>query len=178
MTSTLRHLAAPFADYFVDAAGIVYTMKSAVTREQYEEILHLAAAGERQRVIAQRFGISQGLVSLYVLGRMKYPPGLPRSLKASPTGAGYLGVTLCATAAGIDKVTRHVHELVAEAFHGPCPEGQEVRHLNGNRFDNAARNLGYGTALQNAADREAHGRTARGDRNGNCTRARAARRAA
>lgn len=60
---------------------------------------------------------------------------------------------------------RHVHALVAEAFHGPR-EGRQVRHLNGDRRDNRASNLAWGTAVENAADRDAHGTTARGSRNG------------
>jgi hypothetical protein len=32
--------------------------------------------------------------------------------------------------------TRRVHQLVAAAFHGPCPEGMEVRHLDGVRTNN------------------------------------------
>jgi HNH endonuclease len=30
----------------------------------------------------------------------------------------------------------YVHRLVLEAFAGPCPEGAEPRHLNGDRADN------------------------------------------
>lgn len=59
-----------------------------------------------------------------------------------------------------------VHRLVAEAFIGPKPVGQEVRHLNGDKLDASARNLAYGTRQENADDRDRHGRTARGSRNG------------
>ncbi len=45
-----------------------------------------------------------------------------------------------------------VHRLVALAFIGPCPVGQEVRHLNGNCADNQLSNLAYGTRLENMAD--------------------------
>ncbi|AAK94350.1 HNH endonuclease [Myxococcus phage Mx8] len=51
-----------------------------------------------------------------------------------------------------------VHQLVADAFHGPCPTGQQVRHLDGNPTNNVPANLAYGTALDNAADRVRHGR--------------------
>lgn len=60
-----------------------------------------------------------------------------------------------------------VHKLVALAFYGPRPEGHQVRHLDGNRENNAVYNLEYGTAKENAADRELHNNTARGQRNGN-----------
>lgn len=55
-----------------------------------------------------------------------------------------------------------VHQLVLEAFVGPRPPGLQVRHGNRVRHDNRLENLCYGTALENAADRDAHGTTARG----------------
>jgi hypothetical protein len=60
----------------------------------------------------------------------------------------------------------YIHALVCEAFHGPRPIGAEVRHLDGNRFNNAAANLAWGTPQENAADRALHGTVASGDRNG------------
>lgn len=50
-----------------------------------------------------------------------------------------------------------VHHLVLEAFSGPRPEGQEVRHLNGNRLDNSAGNLEWASHLVNMRDRRTHG---------------------
>jgi hypothetical protein len=52
---------------------------------------------------------------------------------------------------------RHVHVLVAEAFHGLRPEGLQVRHLDGVKTNNAARNLRYGTPAENAQDAVRHG---------------------
>lgn len=60
-----------------------------------------------------------------------------------------------------------VHTLVALAFHGPKPDGMQVRHLDGNKKNNRPENLVYGTARENAGDRERHGNTRRGERNGN-----------
>jgi hypothetical protein len=60
-----------------------------------------------------------------------------------------------------------VHSLVAAAFLGPRPEGSQIRHLDGKRSNNRPGNLVYGTAKENAADRERHGKTMRGQRNGN-----------
>jgi hypothetical protein len=62
---------------------------------------------------------------------------------------------------------RLVHVLVAEAFHGPMPEGEETRHLDGDPGNNRPGNLKYGTKKENMADRELHGRTRRGQHNGN-----------
>lgn len=53
--------------------------------------------------------------------------------------------------------TRTVHSLVAAAFIGPCPVGQEVRHDNGDRKNPRLTNLLYGTRAQNIADAFEHG---------------------
>lgn len=75
---------------------------------------------------------------------------------------GYLQVTLRPN--GNIKKRYSVHQLVALAFHGPCPDGKVTRHRNGDQIDNRPENLLYGTQAENIADREAHGRTVRGDR--------------
>jgi hypothetical protein len=56
----------------------------------------------------------------------------------------------------------YVHRLIMEAFRGPCPDGMEVRHGDGNRTNNCLANLSYGTPKQNAEDRDKHGTTIRG----------------
>lgn len=86
-----------------------------------------------------------------------------RRRKSQPIAQGgniYLSVSL-----SIDGVhSRHLtHKLVAEAFVGPRPDGLEVRHLNGKAHDNRASNLCYGTKKENAADRDVHGHTYRGE---------------
>ena len=53
--------------------------------------------------------------------------------------------------------TVRVHQLVAEAFHGPRPDGMEVRHLDGVRTNNVPSNLAYGTHLENIQDTVRHG---------------------
>lgn len=50
------------------------------------------------------------------------------------------------------------HRLVAAAFIGPCPEGQEVRHKDDNPANNEAGNLEYGTRAQNCQDAVLRGR--------------------
>jgi hypothetical protein len=49
------------------------------------------------------------------------------------------------------------HQMVAAAFIGPCPGGQEVRHKDGNRANPRLDNLEYGTRAQNIADCKEHG---------------------
>ena len=46
---------------------------------------------------------------------------------------------------------RRVHKLVAEAFLGPCPEGQVVDHVNGDKLDNRLGNIRYIDAFANSS---------------------------
>lgn len=57
----------------------------------------------------------------------------------------------------IQSRTYTVHSLVAEMYIGPRPEGQEVRHLNGDATDNRVENLAYGTHAENQLDIRRHG---------------------
>ena len=52
---------------------------------------------------------------------------------------------------------RLVHVLVMLAFVGPKPEGQCIRHLDGNPSNNQLSNLVYGTMADNQRDRIDHG---------------------
>jgi len=63
---------------------------------------------------------------------------------------------------GIPKVQR-VHRLVLETYVGPCPEGMECRHLNGNPQDNRVENLAWGTSAENGQDIIRHGTVMRGE---------------
>lgn len=77
---------------------------------------------------------------------------------------GYLKVRL--TIEG-KRVNRKVHSLVASAFLPPRPSPEhQLRHLNGDKRDNRATNLAWGTAQENANDRFAHGNNPSGSRNG------------
>ena len=42
-----------------------------------------------------------------------------------------------------DEEKEWMHQLVAEAFIGPCPPGRKLVHLNGDGLDNRRANLGY-----------------------------------
>jgi HNH endonuclease len=62
-------------------------------------------------------------------------------------------------------VTMNVHRLVSEAFIGVKPTGLVVRHLDGNKLNNSAANLAYGTVAENNADKVRHGTSSAGERN-------------
>lgn len=55
------------------------------------------------------------------------------------------------------KLRRCVHQLVAEAFLGPKPEGMQVCHNDGNHLNNVVENLRWGTQSENMLDRARHG---------------------
>lgn len=59
-----------------------------------------------------------------------------------------------------------IHRLVLETFRGPCPEGLEGCHNDGDPFNNSLSNLRWDTQKSNMTDRDKHGRTARGIRSG------------
>lgn len=86
-------------------------------------------------------------------------PSEPRLLKSKIDKDGYVVFTLY-----VDGVRRDVgaHILVALAFVGPKPEGQEVRHLDGSKTNNVPTNLCWGTRKENAEDRAVHGTQVRG----------------
>jgi hypothetical protein len=80
---------------------------------------------------------------------------VPRLLTLSPNKKEYLRVGLLD---GEGRVrTRTVHRLVMCAFVGPRPRGKQVRHLDGDKSNNALTNLRYGTASQNTFDTVRHG---------------------
>jgi hypothetical protein len=60
-----------------------------------------------------------------------------------------------------------VHLMVLTAFVGPCPEGMECRHLNGDPGDARLSNLKWGTWRQNHEDKVRHGRLVAGERQWN-----------
>lgn len=76
----------------------------------------------------------------------------------------YPGVSLYR--AGSPLKTPAIHALVMAAFVGPCPEGMQVAHNNGDRTDNRLENLRYATPLENSRDKFEHGTVLRGEQIG------------
>lgn len=71
------------------------------------------------------------------------------------------GYALVALSRGGEERTRYVHRLVAEAWIGPQPDGQEVCHQDGDPWHNAASNLRWDTHSANMADQVRHGTNVR-----------------
>ena len=57
-----------------------------------------------------------------------------------------------------------VHRLVLLSFVGPCPEGKEGRHLDGNSLNNSLSNLSWSSKRENERDKLTHGTRLVGER--------------
>lgn len=86
----------------------------------------------------------------------------PRILKQFED-KGYCGISLCRNG---KKHTKKMHRLVLETFVGPCPEGMECAHLDGNRANNALTNLAWTTRKVNHSHKHLHGTAQIGSRQG------------
>ena len=86
--------------------------------------------------------------------------GRPRVLKQRVGYGGYRYTFLYVNGR---QHTIAVHRLVLLVYRGPCPAGQETRHMDGDRSNNALRNLRWGTRKSNMADRVRHGTVLRGE---------------
>jgi hypothetical protein len=75
-------------------------------------------------------------------------------LKPYLRGRGYLVVEY---RSGATWARRCVHHVVLEAFVGPCPPGGVARHIDGDKTNNAASNLRWGTLSGNVRDSIRHG---------------------
>ena len=83
-----------------------------------------------------------------------------RELKLVEKNNGYLCVTLTN---GISRPQIAVHRIVARTFIGECPLGMHVLHSDGNKKNNAVKNLRYGTPSENIQDTAKHGRQRKGE---------------
>jgi len=93
-------------------------------------------------------------------GRKEYVDWYP--LAGHTTNKGYVSISMSHQN---KKVTRLVHRLICEAFHGaPAKPSLQVRHLDGNGQNNLPGNMIWGTQVENWADREAHGNGVKGEK--------------
>ena len=72
-----------------------------------------------------------------------------RQLKEGCYKDRYKYVSICC---GGRKGLRKVHTLIAEAWHGPRPDGLQVCHRDNDRFNNRPDNLRYDTRESNALE--------------------------
>ncbi len=77
-----------------------------------------------------------------------------------PRKGAYLSVVLCEKPL---KSQRLIHRIVLAAFVGPCPDGAECRHLDGDPQNNRLENLAWGTRTENIEDMRRHGSLLQGE---------------
>lgn len=105
--------------------------------------------------MAERWLPVVGFEGGYIVSDLGRVSSLPRAwakaglLKPTISTTGYPYVTL--SYRGVRR-KRGLHQLVAEAFIGPCPPGMEVRHKDDNKRNPALTNLIYGTSTENKLD--------------------------
>lgn len=104
-----------------------------------------------------------GYEGLYQVSRDGLVVGPKGIRKSFPDKRGRHFVSLCQS--GEQKMFA-VHRLVLMAFVGPCPDGMECAHLNGNPSDNRLENLAWMTHRENESHKIIHGTINRGHRNG------------
>ena len=92
-------------------------------------------------------------------GHPKLKLSTPTVLRCSLWDTGYL---MLWTPSG----SKAVHRLVCRAFNGPPNGARVARHLNGDKSNNRATNLAWGTHADNMADSKRHGTDPAGERNG------------
>lgn len=119
----------------------------------------------------------EGIYKVSSLGRVRSLPRgvysgvgrtrrtVDRILRPRPERYGYLGLVLCRGAH--EQKTCKVHRLVLEAFVGPCPQGHECAHNDGDPANNKLENLRWATPVENQADSLRHGTHVRGEQHKN-----------
>jgi len=94
--------------------------------------------------------------------RSRYTNGRGQGSSGHDNGHGYLQITLHIEGA---VVTRYVHRLVCEAFHGPAPSPlHEAAHGDRTPVHNTPDNLRWATKTENDADKKRHGTVLHGER--------------
>lgn len=89
------------------------------------------------------------------------PIGFLLTPKQRKSCGGHFQVALCSGGTVKDF---YVHRLVLTAFVGPCPDGMQACHNDGNPANNALSNLRWDSVKANRADARRHGTMSRGSR--------------
>lgn len=120
---------------------VVEQWKDVIGYEGYYQVSNLGRVRSVDRVVRGRQNSTKKLKG--------------RILQSLPiNGYGYLIVNLYKNGT---KRTDRVHQLVARAWIGPCPNGQQVRHGPNGKLDNSVFNLCYGTRSEDGLDKRRDG---------------------
>lgn len=96
----------------------------------------------------------EGFYSASTLGRIRRectgPGTFPGRIRETgrPSSSGYVLIHLSRNA---QRRVVLLHRVIAETFFGPCPDGMEVNHIDGDKLNNAVGNLEYVTRKANHA---------------------------
>lgn len=103
----------------------------------------------------------------YELGRAGYKPVFReewKKLKINLTHK-YARIFLAGESQGRCRKAKHyVHRIILETFVGPCPEGMQCLHYDGNCRNNELSNLRWGTPTENGKDQDRHGTRSVGEK--------------
>ena len=99
------------------------------------------------------------------LGRIASAKHGERFIRKPNTATHYLSISFKKRLEDKTQTSKCIHGIVAEAFIGPRPSGMVVRHIDGDRYNNAVSNLCYGTPNENVYDSIKH-QTHKGSKNG------------
>jgi hypothetical protein len=107
----------------------------------------------------------EGRYEISNLGRIASIKNSERFFIKPNTSTNYAKISCAKRPHESSQKTLYVHRVVAQHFLGPRPEGHVIRHLDGNRYNNAVNNLQYGLPCENVADTIKH-KTHSGSNNG------------
>ena len=107
----------------------------------------------------------EGIYEISNHGRFARLKNGERFIRKINTATHYPSVSFLKRNTDKTQKSKTVHSLVAEAFLGQRPDGNVIRHIDGNRFNNRSENLAYGTVEQNIDDAVKH-QTYKGSKNG------------
>ncbi len=102
----------------------------------------------------ERYGADEDgrIWSLFDKARLRE---VPRRMKTAPNTRGYEVASVITDDRKKKNVT--VHRLVLMTFSGPCPDGMEGAHLDGDKTNNRAVNLRWVTRSENMLHKQIHG---------------------
>ncbi len=116
------------------------------------EVSNLGRVRSVDRMVSMRRVVGPSPINVFRRGGVLSP---------APNQGGYPMVSLSKGGRGRSML---LHRLVATAFIGPCPEGLECAHLDGNRANARASNLKWVTHSENLAHCADHGTRTEGER--------------
>jgi hypothetical protein len=88
---------------------------------------------------------------------------VPRLLALRSVKGGKYQMVCLSVYGEVRTKVRPVHQLVLEAFVGPCPSGMEALHRDDNGTNNVLDNLRWGTRAENIEDKIANGKQIKGE---------------